>query len=54
MLYRREMESQKGAILDLRRRHEDGEVISLLCSCHDKTRCHRALLRDLVLEGEGA
>lgn len=49
MLYRREMRLQKDAILDLRCRHEEGEVITLLCACHDKTRCHRSILQGLIL-----
>lgn len=52
MLYRREMKLQKDAILDLRRRQEEGETITLLCSCHDKSRCHRSILHNLILEGE--
>lgn len=49
MLYRREMKSQREVILDIRHRHEAGETITLLCACHDKTRCHRGILRDLIL-----
>ena len=30
-------------------RHESGEVITLLCVCHDPRRCHRSLLAELIL-----
>ena len=37
----------------LRNRFVAGETITLLCSsaCTDETRCHRTVLRDLVLRG---
>lgn len=47
--YRDEMALQSNAIAELRARHEAGETITLLCGCHDKSRCHRSLLRDLIL-----
>lgn len=49
--YRAEMVLQSSAIANLRARHDAGEMITLLCGCHDKTRCHRSLLRDLILKG---
>ena len=34
---------------EMRVRHECGEVITLLCVCHDLRRCHRSLLAELIL-----
>lgn len=50
--YRSEMALQSASITDLRQRHEAGETITLLCGCHSNERCHRRLLRDLILEEE--
>lgn len=51
--YREEMVLQSSAIADLKTRHETGETITLLCGCHDKSRCHRSLLRELIMvDGE--
>lgn len=50
VLYRHEMKVQRDTIRDLRCRHEEGEIITLLCACHDQRRCHRRLLRDLILD----
>ena len=47
--YRSEMSEQRTAIDGLRRRHESGETLTLLCACHDPARCHRTVLADLVL-----
>ena len=47
--YRSEMSEQRTAIDELRRRHESGDTLSLLCACHDPARCHRTVLADLVL-----
>ena len=49
--YVAEMEEQEETIADLRARHESGETITLLCACHDPAKCHRSILRDLILEG---
>jgi uncharacterized protein YeaO (DUF488 family) len=38
---------------ELRERHTSGEVITLLCGCHDPARCHRTYLADMILEPEG-
>jgi uncharacterized protein YeaO (DUF488 family) len=45
-----EMEDQRGLIHELRLRHEHGETLTLLCGCHDPTRCHRSVLARLILE----
>jgi len=47
--YISEMEQQSSLIAELRERHERGEVLTLLCSCHDPQQCHRTVLRDLIL-----
>ena len=52
--YAKEMAAHSDLIDDLRRRHEAGETITLLCACHDPERCHRSVLRDLVLGGSHA
>ena len=46
--YFREMESKKELIKKLRKRSDDGEVISLLCWEKDDRFCHRRLLKDLI------
>ncbi len=48
--YVEEMRDQRESIRDLRRRHQAGEVITLLCTCHDPSRCHRMVLAGLILE----
>ena len=48
--YVEEMREQQDSIQDLRRRHEAGEVITLLCTCHDPAGCHRTVLAGLILE----
>ena len=48
--YVEEMRDQRESIQDLRRRHQAGEVITLLCACHDAARCHRTVLAGLILE----
>ncbi len=50
--YLREMRSQAPAIEALARRIETGETITLLCSsaCIHESRCHRSLLRELILD----
>ena len=47
--YRGEMSVVSELISELRVRHEGGEVITLLCVCHDPRRCHRSLLAELIL-----
>ena len=46
--YRREMSEQAELIEGLRERHSKGEVITLLCACHDEHRCHRSLLAGMI------
>jgi uncharacterized protein YeaO (DUF488 family) len=48
--YVEEMRDQRESIQDLRRRHEAGEVITLLCTCHEPSRCHRTVLAGLILD----
>ena len=47
--YRGEMSLVSELISELRVRHVSGEVITLLCVCHDPRRCHRSLLAELIL-----
>jgi len=47
--YIAEMETQAGLITALKHRHENGEDITLLCSCHAPDQCHRTILRNLIL-----
>ena len=49
--YLREMRGQQAIITDLAARVARGERITLLCStaCVHESRCHRSLLRDLIL-----
>ena len=49
--YIEEMRAQDELIVELRRRHAEGETLTLLCACHDPLKCHRTVLRDLILEG---
>ena len=51
-----EMASQPASIEALRdaRRLADVGLLTLLCWCHDETRCHRTLLRDLTTAQETA
>ena len=46
-----EMKSQSAAIEELAKRVANGETITLLCSsqCVRESRCHRSLLRDLIV-----
>lgn len=46
--YRQEMAGEYEAIAELRRRHESGETITLLCSCHNSAECHRLELANLI------
>ncbi len=48
--YVEEMRDQQESIRELRRRHQAGEVITLLCTCHDPAGCHRTVLAGLILE----
>ena len=50
--YLKEMESQKEHIQKLAFRVKSDENITLLCSsaCKDEHRCHRSLLKDLILK----
>ena len=47
--YRGEMSVVSELISELRVRHAGGEVITLLCVCHDHRQCHRSLLAELIL-----
>jgi uncharacterized protein YeaO (DUF488 family) len=51
--FRTEMKSKEAqaAIEELRARVEKGETVTLLCFCEDGERCHRSLVRELVLRG---
>ncbi len=49
--YIEEMRAQHERIAELRRRHNEGKVMTLLCACHDPLKCHRNVLRDLILGG---
>ena len=47
--YRKEMAAQEHLISGLRDRHLAGETITLLCSCHAPSECHRSVLADIIL-----
>lgn len=47
--YRVEMASLMPVISELSKRHLAGETVTLLCGCHDATRCHRTVLAALIL-----
>jgi uncharacterized protein YeaO (DUF488 family) len=51
--YHAEMRIQQENFLELRERHTAGEVITLLCGCHDPGHCHRTHLAGMILEPEG-
>ena len=46
--YSKEMESKKELIKELKKRSDEGEVISLLCWERDDRFCHRRLLKGLI------
>ena len=48
--YENEMLTQWEAIEDLAHRHLEGETLTLLCTCHDQTTCHRSYLADLIFK----
>ena len=50
--YHAEMCDQQETLRELRERHSAGEVITLLCGCHDHARCHRTHLAGMILEPE--
>ncbi len=52
--FRAEMRLQAASIERLRRRHECGETLTLLCSCHDANECHRSILAAILREQSGA
>ena len=46
--YKSEMKPQRSAIRLLAHLDQGGRRLSLLCTCHEETRCHRSLLAGLV------
>ena len=46
--YLKEMEDKKELIRELKKRSDEGEVISLLCWEKDDRFCHRRLLKNLI------
>lgn len=48
--FRAEMKLQAASIERLRKRHERGETLTLLCSCHDANECHRSILAAILSE----
>lgn len=46
--YFKEMEDKKELIKELKKRSDEGEVISLLCWEKDDSFCHRRLLKGLI------
>jgi uncharacterized protein YeaO (DUF488 family) len=50
--YYAEMRVQQESLRELRKRDTAGEVITLLCGCHDPARCHRTHLANMILEPE--
>ena len=51
-LYRREMANRPEVLAKAAALAQAGDV-TLLCGCHDETRCHRTLLKD-ILESQGS
>ncbi|MFN4259101.1 MAG: DUF488 domain-containing protein [Gemmataceae bacterium] len=53
--YLDEMHAQRELIEELAQMHAEGKTITLLCSsaCTDARHCHRALLRELILQAAG-
>lgn len=47
--YRHEMSHQGAALAELRRRLARGEVLTLLCACHESSQCHRSILARLLI-----
>jgi uncharacterized protein YeaO (DUF488 family) len=52
--YRAEMRLQTASIDLLRKRHERGETLTLLCGCHDPSECHRSILADILVSQPAA
>jgi len=50
--YLKEMEDRKALIRELRKKSDNGEVITLLCWEKDERFCHRRLLRNLIETSE--
>ena len=50
--YHAEMRAEQESLRELRERHRGGEVMTLLCGCHDPARCHRTDLASMILEPE--
>ncbi len=50
--YHAEMRVQRESLRELGERHTAGEVITLLCGCHDPARCHRTHLANMILDPE--
>jgi len=46
--YLKEMESRKNLIKELKKRSDDGELITLLCWEKSDRNCHRRLLKNLI------
>lgn len=46
--YLKEMEDNKELIKELRKRSDEGEIITLLCWEKDDRFCHRRLLKNLI------
>jgi uncharacterized protein YeaO (DUF488 family) len=40
----------KSKLAEFRKRAKSGETLTLLCWCPDESRCHRSLLRDLIVD----
>ncbi|MBI3725761.1 DUF488 family protein [bacterium] len=51
--YVAEVREREEKLEEIRRRSSEGETITLLCWCHDETRCHRSLLRGLLVPERG-
>jgi uncharacterized protein YeaO (DUF488 family) len=47
--YRAEMAARPEVLARLRELASEGTV-TLMCSCHDEERCHRSLLREVLVE----
>lgn len=50
--YRHEMSHQAAPLAELRGRLMRGEVLTLLCACHENSQCHRSILAELLIPPE--
>lgn len=39
------------ALAELRRKHNQGQTITLLCKCEEEELCHRHLVKQMIIQG---